>query len=86
MYSYDFVAILAAALAQAGANDRGALLEALNEVTVQGANGDERGFNLHNHEGVIDDDVYFARFGDMTFRPVKDDLLSSRLPVIDQTR
>jgi ABC-type branched-subunit amino acid transport system substrate-binding protein len=86
MYSYDFVAILAAALAQAGSNDRASLLEALNEVTVQGANGDERGFNLHNHEGVIDDDVYFARFDDMTFRPVKDDLLSSRLPMIDQTR
>ena len=86
MYSFDFVSVLIAALEQAGWKDRGALLDALNEVTVQGANGDERGFNLHNHEGVVDDDVYFARFDDMTFAPVKDDPLSSTLPVIDQTR
>ena len=85
MYSFDFVSVLIAALEQAGWKDRGALLDALNEVTVQGANGDERGFNLHNHEGVVDDDVYFARFDDMTFAPVKDDPLSSTLPVIDQT-
>jgi branched-chain amino acid transport system substrate-binding protein len=86
MYAYDFVNVLAEALRQAGTDDRGALLDALNEVTVRGANGDERGFNLHNHEGVVDDDVYFARFDDMTFAPVKDDPLSSTLPVIDQTR
>jgi len=86
MYSYDFVSVLAAALRQAGTEDRDALLDALNEVTVGGANGDERGFNLHNHEGVVDDDVYFARFEDMTFAPVKDDPLSSTLPVIKQTR
>jgi branched-chain amino acid transport system substrate-binding protein len=87
MYSYDFVGVLAAALRQAGgAEDRAALLDALNEITVRGANGDERGFNLHNHEGVVDDDVYFARFDDMTFAPVKDDPLSSTLPVIDQLR
>ena len=86
MYSYDFVSVLAAALQQAGTEDREALLDALNEVTVPGANGDERGFNRHNHEGVVDDDVYFARFRDMTFWPVKDDPLSSTLPVIDQVQ
>jgi ABC-type branched-subunit amino acid transport system substrate-binding protein len=87
MYSYDFVRVLAAALRQAGgASDRGKVLDALNEVTVRGANGDERGFNLHSHEGVVDDDVYFARFDDMTFAPVKDDPLSSTLPVISQVR
>jgi ABC-type branched-subunit amino acid transport system substrate-binding protein len=86
MYSHDFVLVLAAALAQAGPDDREALLDALNEVTVSGANGDERGFNLHNHEGVVDDDVYFARFEDMTFAPVDDDPLSSTLPEIDQVR
>jgi ABC-type branched-subunit amino acid transport system substrate-binding protein len=86
MYSYDFVNVLAAALKQAGgASDRQAVLDALNQVTVRGANGDERGFNLHNHDGVVDDDVYFARFRDMTFGPVEDDPLSSTLPVIDQT-
>ncbi len=86
MYSHDFVLVLAAALTQAGTDDREALLDALNEVTVSGANGDERGFNLHNHEGVVDDDVYFARFEDMTFAPVDDDPLSSTLPEINQVR
>jgi branched-chain amino acid transport system substrate-binding protein len=85
MYSYDFVSVLAAAIKQAGgADDRAKLLEALTEVTVEGANGDERGFTIHNHEGVVDDDVYFARFEDMTFAPVKDDALSSTLPTISQ--
>lgn len=87
MYSYDFVDVVVAALRQAGGpDDRKALLDALNQVTVEGANGDERGFNLHNHEGVVDDDVYFARFRDMTYRPVEDDPLSRTLPVIAQTR
>jgi len=87
MYAYDFVRVLAAAIARAdGVDDRDAVLRALDEVTVRGANGDERGFNVHSHEGVVDDDVYFARFEDMTFRPVADDPLSSTLPVIDQTR
>lgn len=87
MYAYDFVNVLAAALKQAGgAGDRRKVLDALNQVTVRGANGDERGFNLHNHDGVVDDDVYFARFRDMTFEPVKDDPLSSTLPTIDQAK
>ena len=34
----------------------------MNQVSVPGANGDQRGFNENNHEGVVDDDVYFARF------------------------
>jgi hypothetical protein len=50
-----------------------------------GANGDSRGFNVKNHEGVIDDDIYFARFRDMTYRPVEDDPLSASLPAIPQT-
>jgi len=86
MYAYDFVHVLVAAL-QAAREVRGPkVTEALNQVSVEGANGDERGFNENNHEGVVDDDVYFARFEGMTFRPVKDDLLSSTLPVINQTR
>jgi ABC-type branched-subunit amino acid transport system substrate-binding protein len=87
MYAYDFVNVLSAALKQAsGAGDRQKVLDALNQVTVRGANGDERGFNLHNHDGVVDDDVYFAQFRDMTFAPVKDDPLSSTLPTIDQVK
>lgn len=86
MYSFDFVRLLAAAMQRAGAVHGKAVVEALNHVTIAGANGDERGFNFLNHEGVIDDDVYFARFQGMTFAPVTDDLLSASLPTIDQTR
>jgi ABC-type branched-subunit amino acid transport system substrate-binding protein len=86
MYAYDFVNVLAAAIRAAHGIDRIALLDALNQVDVRGANGDERGFNEKNHEGVVDDDVYFAVFHDMTFLPVKDDPLSSTLVPIPQTR
>jgi branched-chain amino acid transport system substrate-binding protein len=86
MYSLDFVNVLVAALAQAGETSGPKLLAALEEVTVAGANGDERAFNALNHEGVVDDDVYFARFDDMIYRPVRDDPLSASLPAIDQRR
>ena len=85
MYSFDFVRLLATAMETAGAVRGERLIKELNEVTIAGANGDERGFNLLNHEGVIDD-VYFARFRDMTFAPVEDDLLSASLPNVEQTR
>jgi branched-chain amino acid transport system substrate-binding protein len=85
MYSYDFVRLVVAAIQSVGgAHDRKAVLSAMNQVTIRGANGDERGFNVKNHEGVVDDDVYFARFDDMTYRPVKDDPLSATLPEISQ--
>ncbi len=83
MYSYDFVNVLAQAIRTFDTKD---LSRAFEQVTVRGANGDERGFNEHSHEGVVDDDVFFARFHDMTFAPVKDDPLSSTLPTIQQTR
>jgi ABC-type branched-subunit amino acid transport system substrate-binding protein len=86
MYAYDFVNVLAAAVRAAHGTDSGKVLAALNQVSAHGANGDERGFNKNSHEGVVDDDVYFARFRDMVFRPVSDDPLSSTLPVIAQTR
>ncbi len=87
MYATDAVTVLVAAVQRAGGiDDRAKVLSSLNEVTVHGANGDERGFNHVNHEGVIDDDVYFARFDDMTYRPVKDDPLSSTLPLLTQVR
>jgi hypothetical protein len=87
MYASDVVTVFVAAVQRAGGlSDKGKVLSALNEVTVHGANGDERGFNHVNHEGVIDDDVYFAQFHDMTYRPVKDDPLSSTLPVLTQVR
>ena len=86
MYAYDFVDVLAAAIQAAGAVDKAKIVRQLNQVTARGANGDERGFNERNHEGVVDDDVYFARFHGMTFKPVKDDPLSATLPAIAQTR
>jgi ABC-type branched-subunit amino acid transport system substrate-binding protein len=86
MYSYDFVHVLLAAVNSAVSVDPHKITAALNQVTTQGANGDERGFNEHSHEGVVDDDVYFARFRDMTYAPVTDDPLSATLPLIPQTR
>jgi len=86
MYASDFVNLLAAAITRASSTDPAKITEALEEVTVQGANGDERGFHQSSHEGVVDDDVYFARFHDMTYAPVKDDPLSATLPTIPQTR
>jgi ABC-type branched-subunit amino acid transport system substrate-binding protein len=86
MYAYDFVDLLAAALLRAQSTDPAKITSALEEVTTEGANGDERAFNKVNHEGVVDDDVYFARFEDMTYAPVKDDPLSATLPTIPQTR
>jgi branched-chain amino acid transport system substrate-binding protein len=87
MYSYDFVNVLAAAIQQAGGDgDRKRVLAALEQVSVQGANGDQRGFNERNHEGVVDDDVYFAQFHGMTYKPVKDDPLSATLVPIEQRR
>lgn len=87
MYSYDFVNVLAAAIQRAGGvKNREKLIAAMNQVSVPGANGDQRGFNERNHEGVVDDDVYFARFVGMTYAPVKDDPLSATLAQIEQRR
>ena len=85
MYSFDFVRLLAAAMESpapcAGEGDPGA--EPDHDRRRERGRA---GFNLVNHEGVIDDDVYFARFLDMTFAPVEDDLLSASLPNVEQTR
>lgn len=71
---------------KAASSDPAKITAALNEVTTEGANGDQRAFNRNNHEGVVDDDIYFARFHDMTYAPVKDDALSKTLPTLPQTR
>jgi ABC-type branched-subunit amino acid transport system substrate-binding protein len=86
MYAYDYVRVLAEAVQYAGSTDPKKVTPALEQVSVEGANGDSRGFNENSHEGVVDDDVYFARFHDMTFEPVKDDALSATLQPIVQTR
>jgi branched-chain amino acid transport system substrate-binding protein len=86
MYAYDFVNVLAAALRRAASTEPEKITDALNDVTIEGANGDSRGFNRVNHDGVVDDDVYFARLHDMTYAPVRDDALSATLPEVPQTR
>jgi ABC-type branched-subunit amino acid transport system substrate-binding protein len=86
MYAYDFVNLLAAAITKAGSVEPAKITAALEQVTTEGANGDSRSFSSSSHEGVVDDDVYFARFHDMTYAPVKDDPLSATLPTIPQTR
>lgn len=87
MYPYDFVHVVAAAMRSAKAA-RGSreLVAAMEKVAVQGANGDQRGFNANNHEGVVDDDVFFAAVRSMILVPVKDDALSATLPTLPQTR
>jgi ABC-type branched-subunit amino acid transport system substrate-binding protein len=86
MYSYDFVKVVAGAMSRAGTATPGPrLLAQLNDIDVVGANGDERSFNSLNHEGVVDDDVFFAAFHDMVWTPVRDDPLSATLPAIPQT-
>ena len=84
MYAYDFTNVLSTAIDEAQSADGTKVLRALNQVSTKGANGDNRGFNEANHEGVVDDDVYFAKFENMIFKPVKDDALSATLPALLQ--
>ncbi len=86
MYPFDYMNLLVQALYAPSSGKQLNLVAGLDQVTVHGVNGDERGFNEKNHEGVVDDDVYFASFHGMTFAPVKDDPLSATLPVIEQRR
>jgi ABC-type branched-subunit amino acid transport system substrate-binding protein len=80
-YGYDAVKLTAAALSK-GSD----LLAALENTTITGANGDERGFSAEQREGVSPDDMYFARFAGFVFAPVRDDILSTGLPPVDQLR
>jgi branched-chain amino acid transport system substrate-binding protein len=85
MFSYDAVRVLCAALQKSGSASPGsALLTAMTQASVTSANGDHRGFNPDNHEGVADDDIYVAVIHDMTFAPVRDESLSATLPVPDE--
>ena len=80
-----FLHVVAAAITKSGAAAPGpALVAAMEQVEVPAANGDERSFNERNHEGVVDDDIFFASFTAMRWAPVKDDALSATLPAVDQ--
>jgi ABC-type branched-subunit amino acid transport system substrate-binding protein len=83
-YPYDSVKLVAAALDRAGSTDSAKVYAAVQQVTITGANGDERGFGPDDREGVSPDDMYFAHFQDMTFVPNRDDILSTNLPPVPQ--
>ena len=83
MYPYDALLLVKAALDQTHALGP-TLMQALNSVSVVGANGDGRGYNAEYHEGVSPQDMYFARFEGFTFVPVSDDPLSGSLPKVPQ--
>jgi len=86
MFPYDMVYLVKAALEKSGTVETSGdkLIGALNGVQIKSANGDNRGWTKDSHEGVVDDDIYFAAFSDMKFKPVQDDPLSKSLPPIDQ--
>ena len=84
-FSYDAVNLVIAALKKQAAAGPGAnLVKAIGSVNIPSANGDHRGFNPQNHEGVADDDMYIAVIHDMQFVPVKDEKLSATLPAENQ--
>jgi branched-chain amino acid transport system substrate-binding protein len=84
-FSYDAVNLVIAALKKQNSAGPGqGLVTALAGVSVTSANGDTRGFNPQNHEGIADDDMYISVIHDMKFAPVKDEILSKTLPVEDQ--
>jgi branched-chain amino acid transport system substrate-binding protein len=83
-YPYDAVNLVRAALDQARSTDRAKVYAALQQVTITGANGDERGYSPDDREGVSPDDMYFAHFEGMRFVPNRDDKLSTNLPSVPQ--
>ena len=85
LFAYDAVNLVVAGLKKNGSATPGSgLITAVGSVSVPSANGDTRGFNPDNHEGVSDDDMYIAVIHDMTFAPVQDEELSKTLPTDDQ--
>jgi ABC-type branched-subunit amino acid transport system substrate-binding protein len=83
MYPYDAMLLVKAALDDVKALGQ-PLVQALNTVSVVGANGDGRGYSPEYHESVSPQDMYFARFDGFTFVPVTDDPLSGSLPSVPQ--
>ena len=85
LFAYDAVRVLAAAIERRGSARPGpGLLAAMTAAGVTSGNGDHRGFNPDNHEGVADDDLYIAAIHDMAFAPVRDEPLSATLPAPDE--
>lgn len=87
MYAYDFVRMVAAAMTEAGTAQPGSrLTAAMESVTVDGANGAVRRFTATDHDAVERDEIFFARFADFVWVPVKDDPRSANLPDVPQIR
>ncbi len=85
MYAYDAVNVVLAALQKQGSvHPTPRLFDTMCLVSVTSANGDMRGFNSQNHEGIADDDMYIAVIHDMQFQPVRDEPLSATLPTENQ--
>lgn len=85
IFSDDAVRVIVAALVKTGSAHPGpALVAAMTTTSVTSVNGDHRGFNPDNHEGLADDDLYLAAIHDMQFAPVKDEPLSASLTVPDE--
>ena len=83
MFTYDTVKLAAAAFSKEPPTAAG--LEAgLNKTVITGANGDERGYEPTQHEGVNPSDMYFAQFSGFVFSPVTNDPLSGTLSPVDQ--
>jgi ABC-type branched-subunit amino acid transport system substrate-binding protein len=80
MYPYDAVNLVKAALDRKDVS----VYDALQSVSITGANGDERGFGPDDREGVSPDDMYFAHYEGMRFVPNRDDKLSTVLPPVPQ--
>jgi ABC-type branched-subunit amino acid transport system substrate-binding protein len=84
MYPFDSINLVAAALQENGGQRGAALIDALHQVSIVGANGDGRSYMPNYHEGVAPIDMYFARFSGFVFEPVTDDPLSDELPIVNQ--
>jgi ABC-type branched-subunit amino acid transport system substrate-binding protein len=84
MCSYDAVLLITAALTITAGATGAPLLAAVEDASVTGANGDQRGFGPDDREGVSSSDMYFGRFTKMRFAAVTDDPLSTRLPAVAQ--
>lgn len=85
IFSDDAVRLIVAALEKTGsARPTPALLSAMTTTQVTSVNGDHRGFNPDNHEGVADDDLYPGVIHDMQTAPVKDESLAATLPTPDE--
>jgi len=86
MYSYDFVRLAAAGMTKAGTVTPGArLLAGLESAAVEGANGATRRFTPRSHDALERDEIFFARFAEFFWAPVKDDPRSANLPDVPQS-